>query len=74
MPIYEYECKECGVVHDVLVKKVTDRTEERVWCEKCESITDHVKLMSRPNHIYKGSGFYATDYKPKPAGKTGAEK
>lgn len=66
MPIYELQCDECENVQEVLSKRYEDDIVTELSCEVCEKSTVHRKIMSRPNHIYKGSGFYATDYKPKP--------
>jgi putative FmdB family regulatory protein len=69
MPIYEFQCKDCGTVQEILLKRMTEGSEELLPCEKCGALTEQTKLMSPPNHIYKGSGFYATDYKQKPTGQ-----
>jgi len=45
MPIYEYQCMQCGEKNEFLVRS-TDTEELR--CRKCES-ADLYKLMSAPN-------------------------
>jgi putative FmdB family regulatory protein len=60
MPIYEYECKNCGHVFDVLQKMSDDPLAE---CPECGQ-PDLRKLLSAPNFHLKGSGWYATDFKP----------
>ena len=65
MPIYEFQCKECGTIKEILCKEYLDRAMIESECAQCEKTTAHDKIMSAPNHIYKGSGFYATDYKKK---------
>ena len=57
MPLYEYECRECGsrveVIHDV----DEDRPEH---CPKCGG--ELKRLLGVPGLIFKGSGFYVNDY------------
>ena len=43
MPIFEYQCKDCNNVYDVL-HKGTEKSED-VFCPDCKS-TKHVKLIS----------------------------
>lgn len=62
MPFYDYKCKDCGHVFEVAhpVDQPVDA------CEKCGG---SVKRVFHPlGIIFKGSGFYATDYK---SGKSG---
>jgi putative FmdB family regulatory protein len=59
MPTYEYECKECG--HSF--EKFQKMSEAPVCkCPKCSGPV--VRLPGRgAGIIFKGSGFYATDYR-----------
>ncbi len=59
MPIYEYECKNCGHVFDVLQKMSDDLLTE---CPECGQ-PDLRKLLSAPNFRLKGGGWYETDFK-----------
>ncbi len=59
MPIYEYECKNCGHVFDVLQKMRDDPLTE---CSECGQ-PDLRKLLSAPNFHLKGGGWYETDFK-----------
>lgn len=59
MPIYEYECKNCGHVFDVLQKMRDDPLTE---CPECGQ-PDLRKLLSAPNFHLKGGGWYETDFK-----------
>lgn len=56
MPIYEYECENCGYFEKM--QKISDRP-----LEKCPSCNGKVtKLISSEIGIhFKGSGFYTTD-------------
>ncbi len=60
MPIYDYECRNCGHVFDVLQKMSDDPLSD---CPECGQ-PDLRKLLSAPNFHLKGSGWYATDFKP----------
>lgn len=68
MPIYEYQCKACA--HQVeALQKMTD--EPLTECPSCHQPT-LAKLVSAAGFQLKGSGWYATDYRPKaqPSDKT----
>src|SRR3990172_5301448 len=58
MPIYEYECSECGGRFEV-VQKFSDPAPAA--CRLCNS-TSVRKLLSPTAFVLKGSGWYATDY------------
>jgi len=67
MPTYDYECQACGHVFEEL-QTMTDP--KLTKCPKC-----HKKKLSRligsgSGMIFKGSGFYETDYKKKTAPAT----
>jgi putative FmdB family regulatory protein len=56
MPIYEYECAECGIHFDKL-QRFGDPA-----VDTCPNGHHAVhRLMSQPTIIFKGSGFYVTD-------------
>jgi len=58
MPTYDYECTECGDEFSV-EQSMTDRPLRK--CRKCGGKLR--KLLPRSlNLIFKGSGFYVTDY------------
>jgi len=61
MPIYEYQCGECGHLFDALQKMSDDPLSDCPDCGKPELR----KLMSAPNFRLKGSGWYETDFKDK---------
>ena len=62
MPIYEYMCNSCGKSFEVL--QGINETPE-LSCEKCDG-KDIERVLSPGAFVFKGSGFYATDYKNKP--------
>ncbi len=57
MPIYEYECENCGR-HFEVWQRITD--EPLTTCEVCQGKLR--KLISQSSFILKGSGWYVTDY------------
>ena len=61
MPIYEYQCKNCGFIFEQL-QKVTD--EPLVECPECHNPALY-KLVSATSFKLKGSGWYVTDFKDK---------
>ena len=62
MPIYEYECIDCGETHEAL-RKFSDKPLSK--CPKCGGTLK--KLISNTSFILKGTGWYKTDYPSKPA-------
>ena len=67
MPTYEYRCRACGHVFDI-VQKMSD--DPLTICPECGG--ELRKVFAPPAIAFKGSGFYATDHgkKAKPAGET----
>jgi len=59
MPIYEYQCEECGHVFDSL-QKISEAP--LTTCPDCgaEALK---KLVSAPAFRLKGGGWYETDFK-----------
>ena len=66
MPTYEYECKHCGYRFEVL-QKITDKPLDN--CPKCNNKVRRL-IGSGSGIIFKGTGFYATDYRKKTPPKT----
>lgn len=58
MPIYEYECKKCEKVHE-MIQKFSDPPLEK--CPDCGAKVE--KIISLSSFALKGSGYYSTDYK-----------
>jgi len=57
MPIYEYECKECGVRFDRL------QAFGEPAPDRCPNGHPQVhRVFSEPTIIFHGSGFYVTDH------------
>lgn len=64
MPIYEYQCEQCGSVEEAL-QKISDKPLTK--CPRCSGKLH--KLISHSSFHLKGTGWYVTDY----AGKTQAQ-
>ncbi|MDD3818754.1 MAG: zinc ribbon domain-containing protein [Actinomycetota bacterium] len=64
MPIYSYKCKKCGKVFDKFQKFNENDGSNKTQCIYCNS--DAVRMFSPVGIIFKGSGFYTTDYKSNP--------
>ena len=61
MPTYEYECTHCGHTFE-LFQKITAPPQEK--CPKCNHKLKRL-IGAGSGIIFKGSGFYATDYRKK---------
>ena len=59
MPTYEYECQKCGH-HFELVQSMKDAPKRT--CPKCRGRVKRL-LGTGAGLIFKGSGFYTTDYR-----------
>jgi putative FmdB family regulatory protein len=57
MPIYEYQCEQCGRVEEVL-QKFNEKPLTK--CSHCHGKLH--KLISQSAFHLKGSGWYVTDY------------
>jgi len=66
MPTYEYVCKSCGHLFEIVQSMRDDPLTE---CPECAG--ELRKVFAPPAISFKGSGFYATDHGKK--AKTGAE-
>ena len=59
MPTYDYECEKCGKRFEVF-QKMSDKPVLK--CPKCNGKAQRL-IGSGSGVIFKGSGFYQTDYK-----------
>ena len=69
MPMYDYQCPSCA--HQFEVKQGFG-DEPYTSCPQCESVSRRV--FHPVPIIYKGSGFYTTDYARKGHDPSGANK
>jgi len=64
MPVYEYECRSCGKLHEIM-QRYTDTPLAK--CPECGG--EMRKLISNTSFVLKGTGWYKTDYAPGGSGK-----
>ena len=68
MPLYEYECTQCGRIDEAL-QKFSDKPLRK--CKHCSGKLH--KLVSQSSFHLKGSGWYVTDYARK-SGDNGSKE
>ncbi|MBE7551174.1 MAG: zinc ribbon domain-containing protein [Anaerolineales bacterium] len=61
MPIYEYQCKNCGKISEILVRTSTELPE--LHCKSCDS-SQLTRLVSRPGLIRSQGGAEAGTLRP----------
>lgn len=69
MPLYDYQCTECGETTEVL-QRAKDKPLEK--CPKCGGLV--VKCVSSPAIQFKGKGWYVTDYAKKGSASAAKDK
>lgn len=70
MPLYEYECRQCGGRFE---RRQSVRDEPVADCPECGGSVR--RLLFPVGIIFKGSGFYVTDSRrPQPIGENGDGK
>ena len=62
MPLYEYQCTECGKIEEA-IQKFSDAP--LTTCKHCSGKLN--KLISQSSFHLKGTGWYVTDYSKKAA-------
>jgi putative FmdB family regulatory protein len=70
MPTYEYKCAKCNYTFEVFQKMSEEPLKE---CPKCKGSVKRL-IGTGAGTIFKGSGFYHTDYKNKPSNNSSAKK
>ncbi|MBX7046381.1 MAG: zinc ribbon domain-containing protein [Ignavibacteria bacterium] len=71
MPTYDYKCENCGNEIEVF-QSIKDAPLTK--CEKCCKDTLKKMVSGGAGLIFKGSGFYLTDYKDKKTSRTPSTK
>ena len=61
MPIYDFQCTNCGFKNE-LMRKISEPT--TINCPQCSQET-FAKMLSAPSFQLSGSGWYASDFKDK---------
>lgn len=64
MPLYEYQCTECGVRFE---RQQSFKDAPVATCPECGG--DVRRLIGPVGIVFKGSGFYSTDSKSKSSSK-----
>lgn len=61
MPIFQYQCKNCGFIEERIEKY------EKEYNRKCPKCGENglERLLGAPSLHFKGNGFYKTDYERK---------
>lgn len=59
MPTYDYRCRKCGHVFELFHSMKDDKPKR---CPKCRGRADRM-ISAGAGIIFKGSGFYITDYR-----------
>jgi putative FmdB family regulatory protein len=70
MPTYDYKCENCNHTFEVL-QSIKD--EPLIKCPKCGKNKLKKLISGGAGLIFKGSGFYLTDYKNKHSKKSTGE-
>lgn len=68
MPTYDYECDKCGHRFEKFQKMADEPLKQ---CPKCKGKV-HRLIGGGSGIIFKGSGFYETDYKKKTGSDAGS--
>ena len=68
MPTYDYQCEQCQHRFEAF-QSITD--DPLIQCPECGEISLQRLIGPGAGIIFKGSGFYCTDYKPKPTAPEG---
>ena len=69
MPTYDYQCRSCGVITEVVHSMLEDGPSE---CERCGG---QLRRVVHPTGIiFKGSGFYKTDSRSSSSGSVAGGK
>lgn len=60
MPTYDYVCKACGAELEIF-QSITESPKRK--CPECKKLKLHRKIGAGAGILFKGSGFYQTDYR-----------
>ena len=71
MPTYQYECDACDHSFEILQSMLDKKLKK---CPQCGQDELHRLIGAGSGIIFKGSGFYETDYKKKESPKSASNK
>ena len=74
MPIYEYECAKCELVHTSIFKKAHDVQIEYYYCKRCERVTKHQRIISQSSFHLRGKGWARDGYIDPTSGMPSGDK
>ena len=60
MPTYDYECRACGAALEIF-QPITESPKRK--CPECGALKLSRKIGTGAGILFKGSGFYQTDYR-----------
>lgn len=70
MPTYQYECETCDHSFEILQSMLDEKLKK---CPQCGEDQLYRLIGAGSGIIFKGSGFYETDYKKKETPKSSSE-
>jgi putative FmdB family regulatory protein len=70
MPTYEYKCTSCGIEFERFQKISDDPIKT---CPECDGEVQRL-ISTGGGLVFKGPGFYATDYGGRSSGPAGSER
>lgn len=70
MPTYSYQCKDCGHRYDAFQSMKADPD---TVCPECNGTVERL-IGAGAGIVFKGSGFYVTDYRKDSGGKDNSSK
>lgn len=70
MPTYDYKCTNCGYKFELFQRMMDEPIKE---CPKCKGLVTRL-IGAGAGTIFKGTGFYQTDYKNKPGSNSKKEE
>lgn len=63
MPMYTFECVQCGRMHDQALPLVDYKNEDAFpACPVCAAPTQRILQGNSPGFVLKGRGFHKNDY------------
>ncbi len=71
MPTYDYRCKKCGYSFEVFQSMLSEPIKD---CPRCKTGRVERLITAGAGIIFKGSGFYETDYKRNVSGNGNGKK
>ncbi|MBN2492198.1 MAG: zinc ribbon domain-containing protein [Planctomycetes bacterium] len=60
MPTYDYVCRRCGAELEIF-QPITAAPKRK--CPRCQAFALHRRIGAGAALLFRGSGFYATDYR-----------